>query len=92
MPPRGLRLVDWPSGPPDSNPMEQVWNLIKDWIWERYGRDDKLSDDTLEKAVREAWDAVTEDQLRDLVNSMRARSQVVIDANGRYTKDEIHFI
>ena len=36
--------------------------------------------------VRQAWDAVSKDQLRDLIESMQARYQAIIDANGMHTK------
>ena len=83
---RGIKVIDWPPYSPDLNPIEAVWDLMKDWIQEYYGDEDKLSYDTLRKAVKEAWDAVTVEQLHDLIKSMRARCQAVIDANGMQTK------
>ena len=83
---RGIRLIDPPPCSPDLNPIEQVWNMMKDRIHEYYGDEDKLSYDTLRKAVKEAWDGVTEDQLRELTKSMHVRCQAVKDANGMHTK------
>lgn len=59
---------------------------MKDWIQEFYGDEDKLSYDTLRKAVKEAWDAVTEEQLNKLIKSMHNRCQAVINVNGMQTK------
>ena len=33
-------------------------------------------------AVKEAWDSITPEQLKELIESMHARCQAVIDANG----------
>ncbi len=60
---------------------------MKDWIQEHYDDQDKLSYNTLRKAVREAWDAVTPEQLNKLIEFMRARCQAVIAADGK----QIHF-
>jgi len=82
---RGIRVIDWPPYSPDLNPIEAVWNIMKDWIQEHYGDQDKLSYNTLRNAVREAWDAVTPEQLDELIGSMPARCQAVIDADGKQT-------
>ena len=59
---------------------------MKDWIQDHYSQADKLSYDVLRKAVREAWDAITPEQLNELVKSMSARCQAVIDAEGGPTE------
>jgi hypothetical protein len=58
---------------------------MKDWIQSRY-LNDKLSYKILRKAVTEAWDAIEESELTELLNSMPQRCQAVIEANGLYTK------
>lgn len=77
---RGIQVIFWPSFSPDLNPIESVWNIMKDWIYKYYP--EKISYDLLRKAVREAWDAVPQEELVSLVESMTARCQAVIDANG----------
>ena len=57
---------------------------MKNWIQEHYGDEDKLSYNTLRKAVREAWDAVTSEQLDALINEMKDRCQAIIDADGKH--------
>ena len=59
---------------------------MKDWIQDHYSQADKLSYDALRKAVREAWDVVTPEQLNELINEMPARCQAVIDAEGGPTE------
>ena len=41
--------------------------------------------EALEAAVKAAWDSITEEQLEELIRSMPARLQAVIDADGHPT-------
>jgi DDE superfamily endonuclease len=82
---RGIIYDKWPSFSPDLNPIEAVWNWMKDWIQNRY--DDGLTDShDVREAVREAWKAVPEQYLQDLIESMPARCRAVIEADGRHTQ------
>ena len=48
---------------------------------------------TLRKAVTEAWEAIGKIQLDDLIDSMHARCQAVIDVDGKATKyQEFNYI
>ena len=51
---REIYVIFWPPYSPDLNPIEAVWNMMKDWIQKKYGNEEKLSYDTLRRAVREA--------------------------------------
>ena len=82
---RGIRLVEWPPYSPDLNPIETVWDWMKDWIDDRY-EGIKLTYPRLRSAVNEAWDAVPADYLSQLIDEMPARCQAVIDAKGKITK------
>jgi len=42
--------------------------------------------DQLRSAVKEAWEKVGEDEFKALIESMPARCQAVIDAEGLFTK------
>jgi len=66
-------------------PIEAVWNIMKDWIQEHHGDQNKFSYNTLRKAVREAWDAVTPEQSEELIDSMHDRCEAVIAAEGKET-------
>jgi hypothetical protein len=65
---------------------------MKDWIYKHYP--EKLSYDVLRRAVREAWDAIPPEELEALVDSMTARCQAVIDANGLHilTRNQHHLL
>jgi DDE superfamily endonuclease len=82
---RGIYCIQWPSFSPNLNPIEMVWNWMKDWIQDHY--DDNLRGyDQLREAITAAWNAVPESYLLELLESMPARCQAVIDANGMHTR------
>ena len=82
---RNIFPICWPAFSPDLNPIEAVWNSMKDFIQLKYpdlrsGKTRSL--DQLRVIVEEAWDSITTDELAALVSSMPARCQAVLDANG----------
>ena len=82
---RGIVCIRWPAYSPDLNPIEKVWNWMKDWIQERY--DDNLRGyDELREAITAAWNAVPVAYLNELLEEMPARCQAVVDANGMHTR------
>ena len=83
---RGIRIIFWPPYSPDLNPIETVWNWMKDWIEAMYGFDKVFNYDELRKVVKEAWEAVPREKLMELLESMPQRCQDVIDAEGGFTK------
>ncbi len=83
---RDILLIPWPVFSPDLNPIETLWNVMKDWIQENYVMKDLSNYKTLRKAVNEAWESIGRTQLDELLNSMHARCEAVIAANGMATK------
>jgi hypothetical protein len=57
---------------------------MKDWLMEHYPNPN-LSYDQLRQAVYEAWQAVGQDYLQEMLLTMPLRCQAVIDANGLFT-------
>ena len=86
---RGIYPIFWPAFSPDLNPIEAVWNQMKDFI-ERNHPDlpggKQRTPDQLRSIVREAWDSITPECLQSLIESMPARCQAVINAQGSHTK------
>jgi transposase len=74
---RGILCIQWPLYSPDLNPIETVWNWMKD---ELRGYDE------LRTAILAAWEAVPTAYLTELLEGMPARCQAVIDANGEHTR------
>ena len=67
-----------------SEPHETVWNFMKGRIQERY-EDNLHAYDELRAAILAAWKAVEGAFLMELLESMPARCQAVIDTNTRYS-------
>jgi hypothetical protein len=82
---REITMIYWPPFSPDLNPIESVWDIMKDYIQSKW-EGKNLIYDQLRVAVREAWDSVTQEDLDNLLNEMHDRCQAVITANGMYTK------
>ncbi|VCU39884.1 Bgt-50709 [Blumeria graminis f. sp. tritici] len=74
-----------PANSPDLNPIEAVWNRMKDSI-QRYhpnlGFGRQRTQDSHCKIVKEAWDSFSSEYLVRLIQSMSARCRAVIDEGG----------
>ena len=82
---REIPIIFWPAYSPDLNPIENLWNEMKDWLQLHYPAR-KASYDQLRAQVYEAWLAIPPERLQELVQMMKQRCQDVIDANGMHTK------
>ena len=83
---RGIPAIPWPANSPDLNPIEVIWNLLKNWLDKHYP-DPHCTYTELRRRVIEAWRAiVTPEQLQTLISSMQQRCIDVIAANGGNTK------
>jgi ketohexokinase/beta-glucosidase len=78
--------IYWPANSPDLNPIETLWDKIKDYYIQEKYPDIHRSYPRLRAAVCEAWNSITEEDIQDLIKSMHNRCQAVIDAEGWHTK------
>lgn len=83
---RGVTVMEWPPFSPDLNPIETVWCRMKDYIEHKYGHIEKPSYAQLRGFVKEAWEQIDDDLIKDLLASMPERCKDVIAADGRFTK------
>ncbi|KAJ8370082.1 hypothetical protein SKAU_G00101100 [Synaphobranchus kaupii] len=67
----------------DLNPIENLWDQLTHRVEARNSVPQNLND--LRAALQEEWDAMPQQTISRLVNSMRCRCQAVIDAQGHMT-------
>lgn len=69
----------WPSNSPDLNPLDfSVWGLLEQRLGKRCYRSVK----ELKAALKRAWNTITADELRKIVENFRKRLRACIQANG----------
>jgi hypothetical protein len=85
---RGIYPIFWPPFSPDLNPIEAVWNRMKDYIEHHpdLPAGKQRTYDQLRQIVQEAWNAVSDQTLSSLIESMKERCEAVIAAEGGHTK------
>lgn len=77
-----IELLEWPSQSADLNPIEHLWEEL-----DRRVRCRNYSNkDDLYEALCNEWSRIPTDRLQKLVDSMPARCEAVIKANGYATK------
>lgn len=77
--------IVWPPFSPDLNSMGSVRKLMNDYIQARCPEFDngrQTSQQTLKRAIEEAWDSISSNELGRLIASMPARFQVVTETEG----------
>jgi transposase len=84
--------MDWPAYLLDLNPIKHVWRELKSLLHRQHpdlktfkGGKDRVRE-CLVEILPEAWDAISEDFLENLLISMPHRVQAVLDADGWYTQ------
>ncbi|KAK6748551.1 hypothetical protein RB195_001278 [Necator americanus] len=79
---RHVEVLDWPSQSPDLNPIEHLWEELEPRMKGKKARN------SAEKFAQfeEAWNAIPQSCLDNLLDSMPRRCQAVIDAKGFATK------
>jgi hypothetical protein len=80
----GIPHINWPACSPDLNPIENLWNYIKDWIALNYPV--QMSERQLRNAIEAAWNAIPDDYIRILFLSMPRHIQACLAAEGGYIK------
>ena len=85
----GITPISWPPYSPDLNPIESLWNLLKNHIQlssPEINGVRQVRSATLKMLIEAAWDSIPSEELSSLLGSMHERCVAVIKANGGYTK------
>lgn len=80
----GIQKVEWPAHSPDLNPIEHIWDNLKRKIRASSNPPETL--DELRIAILRTWEEIPQQDIRDLIVSMRSRCQAVIRARGGNTR------
>jgi transposase len=78
---KNIDVLERPALSPDLNPIENVWSYLTDKVYKNGKQFHSLED--LKSAISKAWDEMPDWYLARLVESMPARIQAVIDAEGK---------
>jgi len=77
-----VKVLEWPSQSADLNPIEHLWEEL-----DRRVRCQKYSNkEALFQTLKKEWGKIPLDRIQKLVDSMPARCDAVITANGYATK------
>ena len=79
-----LKVVDWPAQSPDLNPLENLWAIVKQRVY-NFPTPPKNKDE-LWARVQEVWYSITPEECRKLVASVPESIQAVIKSKGGYTR------
>ena len=78
---KGIPLLPWPSQSPDLNPIEHLWEVMKQLENKPFKNIEELKE-----AIFETWNNVSRDIMQKLATSMPCRCSAVIAAHGSHTK------
>jgi transposase len=79
-----INLIPWPSKSPDLNPIENLWGILARRVYVN-GRQFQ-SREELKSVLKEEWEKISVEELKNLVESMPNRVYEVIKAQGGTTK------
>uniref|UniRef100_A0A8C2H8Z7 Uncharacterized protein n=1 Tax=Cyprinus carpio TaxID=7962 RepID=A0A8C2H8Z7_CYPCA len=76
--------LEWPALSPDLNPIVNLWDQLSRCVEGRNPAPQNLNED-LRAALQEEWNAMPQQTISQLVDSMRHCCQAVVDAQGHVT-------
>ena len=79
-----ITTLPWPARSPDLNPLEHIWDYLGIRVRQRDPPVQNLHE--LELALHEEWNRLPPRTMQRLVQGMRRRLEVVILAQGGYTR------
>ena len=80
---QAITRIEWPACSPDLNPIELLWDQLGRAVHGRIEAKTTLAQ--LRNFLVEEWNALAQDRVNRLINSMRRRCIACINADGGYT-------
>jgi len=77
-----VKVLTWPAMSPDLNPIEQIWQELKQRVKVRHPTNIRV----LKEVIEDEWRKLGGDLCRKYVDSMHARLQAVLQAKGGHTR------
>lgn len=77
---QGIDTLDWPARSPDLNPLENLWDQVKNEADRHIHRHTTLAE--LSGIIQRAWHRIDQQKIINLINSMRKRCIETIDNDG----------
>lgn len=74
----GVEVMKWPAQSPDLNPMENIWNILK----QRVSQHRPNNIDELFLLIDQEWGTIDKKSISNLIKSMKKRCELVIKSNG----------
>nr|CAD2203391.1 unnamed protein product [Meloidogyne enterolobii] len=81
---KNIRVLEWPARSPDLNPIENLWCIIVRDIYADNRQYETVSE--LKIAIESAWNRINEQTLKNLINSMPKRINLLIKSGGNPIK------
>uniref|UniRef100_A0AAZ3Q070 Tc1-like transposase DDE domain-containing protein n=1 Tax=Oncorhynchus tshawytscha TaxID=74940 RepID=A0AAZ3Q070_ONCTS len=81
---RNVSVLPWPAKSPDLNPIEHIWDLLDRRVRARVIPHRNVRE--LAGALVEKWGNISQQELANLVQSMRRRCTAVLNAAGGHTR------
>ena len=85
----GIDLLDWPPFSPDLNPIESLWDTLKDYLQSHYPDIDirlQMPSTRLHEIIQEAWNSISLHESERVIGSKPETCQAVIKAEGGHAK------
>lgn len=80
---QNIPVLQWPALSPDLSPIEHLWDEIGRRLSRRRQMDNVRQ---LEAALVQEWNAIPQNTIQRLINSMRRRCTACVNANGGHTR------
>lgn len=86
-----ILLLEWPPYSPDMNPIENLWAKMKESIIKHHPELSNMGKsaaamEAISKAIIEAWEALPQEYIDNLIDGMPKRVEALKEARGWHTK------